>query len=88
MLSSPAEEKYGNGDVEQQDRPARMGEKRGELATRFAGGAGNKERQVCRQGGLREPRDPRNGNADPAVLQNIDGDAGAAEASSVSMRRS
>ncbi len=69
---------YGNGDVEQQDRPARMGEKRGELATRFAGGAGNKRDKFAVKAGFANQETRRNGNADPAVLQNIDGDAGAA----------
>jgi len=57
--------------------PGPNGEKRGELATRFAGGAGNKRDKLPSRR-VREPRDPSERERDPAVLQHIDGDAGPA----------
>jgi len=44
----------------------------------FAGGAGNKRDKFAVKAGFANQETRRNGNADPAVLQNIDGEAGAA----------
>jgi len=57
MLSFAGGREYGNGDVEPARPPGRMGEKRGEWPPALPEAPGTRE-TVCRQGGLRETRDP------------------------------
>jgi len=59
---------HGDGDVEQQDSAAGVGKKRGELASRFAAGAGHKRNKFAVEPCFSNKKAQGYGDAHPAIF--------------------
>jgi hypothetical protein len=68
----------GQGDFERDYRAAGMGEKRGELRGIFSGGRRREREGFAVELGFADEKAAGNGDADPAVFEDVDGEGGAA----------